>query len=71
VFILFSSWVIGCHYRAALRSAADRRCRQPVGKRQSAHSMAAEDFACSRSTYFWILPVEVFGSVQKTPAWEP
>ena len=27
--------------------------------------MAAIDFACWRSTNFWILPVEVFGSVAK------
>ena len=30
------------------------------------HSIAVADFARSRSTYFWILPVDVFGSSQKT-----
>ncbi len=30
------------------------------------YSIADTDFACSRSTNFWILPVEVLGSTQNS-----
>ena len=56
-----------CRCRRGLRAAG--AAGRSVGRR-SCHqvSMAAADLAFSRSTNFWILPVEVFGSSPNTTA---
>src|SRR4051812_25499408 len=49
-----------CRYNAGLATAA----RSPP--RSSPYSIAVLDFAISRSTNFWIFPVDVFGISRKT-----